>query len=47
MVEEACLEGVEEVYGFHNWPTHPVGYCMVKKGAMMSEITQIMLEIIG
>jgi amidohydrolase len=25
MVEKGCLEGVDEVYGFHNWPVGKVG----------------------
>jgi metal-dependent amidase/aminoacylase/carboxypeptidase family protein len=47
MIKDGCLEGVDEVYGCHNWPSHPVGYCIVKSGAMMSEGTQIDLKIYG
>ena len=47
MIEEGCLEGVDEVYGFHNWPTYPIGYCLVKPGPMMSEMTIITLTING
>lgn len=47
MIEEGCLEGVDEVYGFHNWPTHPVGYCLVKPGPMMAEMNVLEIEIIG
>ena len=25
MLEEGCLEGVDEVYGFHNWPAGNYG----------------------
>ena len=25
MIEDGCLEGVDEVYGFHQWPTAPLG----------------------
>jgi metal-dependent amidase/aminoacylase/carboxypeptidase family protein len=38
---------VDEVYGFHNWPTHPVGYCLVKPGPMMAEINVITIVING
>jgi hippurate hydrolase len=47
MVAEGCLDGVNEVYGFHNWPSHPVGYLLVKPGPMMSEVTIINLKLIG
>ena len=47
MIKDGCLDGVDEIYGLHNWPTHPVGYCMVKSGAMMSEVTVIELKIFG
>lgn len=36
-----------KVYGYHNWPTHKVGYLMVKPGPVMYEVTVIYLEIIG
>jgi hypothetical protein len=26
----------KKVYGFHNWPTHKVGYLMVKPGSVMA-----------
>lgn len=38
---------MDEVYGFHNWPTHPVGYCLVKPGPMMAEINVITIVING
>ena len=25
MVKDGCLNGVDEVYGFHQWPTAPLG----------------------
>ena len=25
MVEKGCVEDVDEVYGFHQWPTAPIG----------------------
>ena len=30
MVEKGCLEGVDEVYGFHQWPTAPLGQLWCK-----------------
>ncbi|EAR99577.2 amidohydrolase (macronuclear) [Tetrahymena thermophila SB210] len=47
MIQDGCLDQVQEVYGFHNWPTHKVGYLMVKPGPVMSEVTVINLTIIG
>ena len=47
MVEENVLEGVDEIYGFHNWPTHDVGHLLVKPGPMMSEVTVVNLIING
>lgn len=28
MVEEGILNNVDEIYGYHNWPMHPVGYLL-------------------
>ena len=47
MIKEGCLEGVDEVYGFHNWPTHPVGYLLIQPGVVMSEVTIINVKIHG
>ena len=30
MIEQGCLEGVDEVYGFHNWPIAPIGELFCK-----------------
>jgi hippurate hydrolase len=47
MIKDNCLEGVEEVYGHHNWPTHKVGFCMVMDGPVMSEFVKIDIKLIG
>lgn len=36
MIDEGCLEGVDEVYGWHNWPTWNLGTLAVKSGAVMA-----------
>lgn len=36
MVEEGALEGVDEVYGWHNWPALPFGTAVCPDGAVMS-----------
>lgn len=35
MIKEGCLEGVDEVYGFHQWPTGKIGQLWVKPGPVM------------
>ncbi|EGR30960.1 hypothetical protein IMG5_120230 [Ichthyophthirius multifiliis] len=47
MIKDGCLQNVDEVYGFHNWPTHKVGYLMVKPGPVMAQVCIIKLTIIG
>lgn len=47
MIENGCLDGVTEVYGFHNWPTAPVGELWCKAGAVMSEATRLKITILG
>ncbi len=38
MIKEGCLDGVDEVYGCHNWPTRTVGKLMIKAGPVMSAV---------
>ena len=47
MIKEGALDGVDEVYGFHNWPWEKPGKMYVKKGFMMSCITDIVAVIHG
>jgi metal-dependent amidase/aminoacylase/carboxypeptidase family protein len=47
MVENGCLDEVDEVYGFHQWPTAPLGQLWCKEGPVMSEITILEINIIG
>ena len=30
MVEAGCMQGVDEVYGYHNWPSWPLGHLKVR-----------------
>ena len=32
MVKEGCMNGVDEVYGYHNWPSWPLGHLKVTPG---------------
>lgn len=47
MVQENCLEGVDEVWGLHNVPWDPVGKIFVKAGAMMAGVRFIKIHIEG
>jgi len=47
MIKEGALEGVDEVYGFHNWPWEKPGKLYVKKGPMMAGISEIAVTIYG
>ena len=47
MINEGCLSGIDEIYGMHNWPSHPPPYIMVKAGPVMSEISSIDITLIG
>ncbi|KRX08427.1 Peptidase M20, dimerization domain [Pseudocohnilembus persalinus] len=47
MIKEGCLDQVDECYGYHNWPTHPVGYLLVKEGAQMAAVSDIEIKFIG
>jgi len=41
------LEGVDEVYGFHNWPVGKFGDIWCKEGPVMARPTSIRINIIG
>lgn len=47
MVKEGCLEGVEEVYGFHNVPNFDEGDIRVCAGPIMSCSTIVKIRING
>ena len=47
MIEKGCLNGVDEVYGFHNAPSDPIGFLRCKEGAVMSEVTVLNITIKG
>lgn len=36
MIEDGALEGVDTIYGWHNWPALPVGVALCPDGAVMS-----------
>jgi len=47
MIKEGALDGVDEVYGFHNYPWEKPGKLYVKKGPMLAGITEIAVTIYG
>ena len=47
MIEEGCLDSVDEVYGMHNVPNFSEGEIRVKEGPMMASISGVKLIIKG
>ena len=41
------MEGVDEVYGFHNWPSGPVGTMQVIEGPTMGHVSELDCRIFG
>ncbi|KAF0720368.1 Aste57867_379 [Aphanomyces stellatus] len=46
MIQEGCLETVQEVYGYHNGP-FPLGMVGVKSGAMMAHSSRFKINVSG
>ena len=47
LVEEAALEGVDEIYAFHNWPGFPHGSARVSAGPVMASVHDLVIELRG
>ena len=47
MIKDGCLEGVDEIYGFHNRPMFKEGIIAVKKGAVMASCSKISIKVHG
>lgn len=47
MIEEGCLDGVDEVYGMHNWPTVELGTLLTKAGPVMAHTSRFEVVIKG
>jgi amidohydrolase len=47
MIKDECLEGVDEIYGFHNRPMFKEGIIAVKKGVSMASSTRININVHG
>lgn len=47
MIKEGCLEGVEEVYGYHNIPNFEEGDIRVVPGPIMASSSMVTIKVIG
>ncbi|MBB3048081.1 hippurate hydrolase [Litorivivens lipolytica] len=47
MVDEGALEGVEAVFGWHNWPAIPAGKAVCPDGAVMAANGTFQVELRG
>ena len=47
MIEEGALDGVDEVYGMHNWPQQPLGTCQTIVGPCMATVAEFEIWIRG
>ena len=47
MIEEGCLEGVDEVYGCHNIPNFDEGDIRTKSGGFFANSTQLKIIVNG
>jgi metal-dependent amidase/aminoacylase/carboxypeptidase family protein len=47
MIEEGCLEGIDEVYGYHNVPNFPEGEVRCQEGPMFASSTIVKIKVIG
>ena len=47
MIEEGCLEGIDEIYGIHVWNYQPVGEVGVKDGPVLAAADMFDIKIKG
>ena len=47
MVKGGCMQGVDEVYGYHNWPSWPLGHLKVAPGPVMAHPSSFEIVITG
>lgn len=47
MIENGALEGIDEIYGWHNWPAIPFGEMLCPDGIVMSGNGTFSIEITG
>ena len=47
MIDEGCLDGIDEVYGYHNIPNFDEGDIRVCEGPIFACSTSIKIRIVG
>lgn len=47
MIEDGALDGVDVIYGWHNWPAIPFGQAVCPDGPVMSANGSFAIEVIG
>lgn len=47
MIEDNCLDKIDEVYGMHNVPNFPEGEIRLKEGPMMAAISGVKIKVKG
>ncbi|KAJ1636813.1 peptidase M20, partial [Pavlovales sp. CCMP2436] len=47
MIADGCMEGVDEVYGYHNWPSVPLGHMWITEGPIMGHPSEFKIKIKG
>ena len=47
MIEDGALEGIDVIYGWHNWPAMPVGKAICPDGPVMSGNGTFTIELTG
>lgn len=47
MIEDGALDGIERIYGWHNWPAIPFGQAVCPDGAVMSGNGTFEIELCG
>lgn len=47
MIEDGVLDGVDEIYGLHNWPALPAGTVATRSGPMMGSVDRLEITLEG
>ena len=47
MIKEGCMQGVDEVYGYHNVPNFDEGDIRVVEGGFFASHTTVSIKILG
>jgi metal-dependent amidase/aminoacylase/carboxypeptidase family protein len=47
MIADGCMDGVDEVYGYHNWPSVPLGHMWIAEGPVMGHPSEFKIKVKG